>query len=157
MLYNTSVLRQQIKKSWKSRQFLTSISNFYLRNFFYIQDCKMKDKMPGLKFRGDSDCLRWNSKRGRKIIKKLSANRVSCWITIITGLRIGNAVSAPWGKNIKDLNPIESDGNVQHSFEKKAMKWKKHLERLLFRWMTQRQFLCILLFLGNLMVSLIYN
>lgn len=106
------VLRQQIKKSWKSRQFLTSISNFYLRKFFYIQDFKMKDEIPGLKFRGGSDGLRWNRKK-RKKNNKTNPLQIEYLValTVTTGLRIRNAVSAPWSENIKDLNTIDSDGN----------------------------------------------
>lgn len=32
-------------------------------------------------------------------------------LTVTTGLRIRNAVSAPRSENIKDLNTIDSDGN----------------------------------------------
>lgn len=44
-------------------------------------------------------------------------------LTIITDLRIGNAVSAPWGENIKELNTIESGCNVHHNSRKTP--WNK--------------------------------
>lgn len=56
-------------------------------------------------------------KRESKIIKKNPLQiEYLVALTIITGLRTGNAVSAPRGENIKDLNTIDSDCNVQHIF-----------------------------------------
>lgn len=82
----------------------------------------MKDEIQGLKFRGGSDGLRWKRKREGKIIKKPLQIEYLVALTIITDLRIGNAVSAPRGEYIKDLNTIESGCNVQHNFKENIMK-----------------------------------